>query len=104
DIIGNNEVEFPVIVVIEPGRTGRPQSSVLHACVRRHVGEGAVSVVVIEDASAVTKERHVRKAVIVVVADANPHSEKSCGSDSGVGGHGSKCAVAIISVESAAQG
>ena len=61
DVVGDDEIESAVIVVIEPRGARCPPSRVLHACLRGHIGEGAVAIVVIEDAAAVAEDEQVRK-------------------------------------------
>src|SRR5579862_1611646 len=44
DVISNYQVQFSVVVVIEPGSARCPPSGIFHACVRANVAESSVPV------------------------------------------------------------
>src|SRR4029077_18453909 len=52
DVIGDDEVEPAVFVVIEPACAGGPSALVGHACLGGDIGECAVAIVVIQDGAA----------------------------------------------------
>ena len=73
-----------------------------HAGFRRHVGEGAVSIVVVQNAVGILRDVEVGKAVAVVVANGDAHAVGVSG-DAGFLGHIGESAVAIIAIERVAQ-
>ncbi len=70
DELADKQIEPPVIIVIEPQRARCPSGS-RHASLFRNVGEGPVAVVVIQNASSILRDIHVRETVAVVVAYCN---------------------------------
>ena len=72
DVVGDEEVEFAVAIVIDESATCGPAGS--HARdsgLLADVGEGAVAVVVVEHVLAVVGDEQIVVAVVVVVADAD---------------------------------
>ncbi len=70
EVVGDVEVEIAVAVVVEKARAGAP----LRGAARdpgggRHVGEGAVAVVLVEDVGTEARDEEIEVAVPVVVAD-----------------------------------
>src|SRR5579864_7576718 len=92
-----------IIVVIEPGRARGPSPRILNTCVRAHVGEGSVTVVVIENASAVTHHEQIRESIVVIVAYSHSHAEKSLSADASLSCDLSKASISVIPVQSAPQ-
>src|SRR5580658_3643174 len=75
-IVGDDEIEFAVAIVIDPGRAGRelarpPQSRGLG-----HVGESSVAVVVEEMALSDRSNKNVVEAVVVVVTDGDAKTKE----------------------------
>src|SRR6266536_6169702 len=66
-----------------------------------HIGESSIAVVVIQNAAAVPENEQVREAVIVVVADRDPHAEEVFCAYTGPDGHVTERSVSIVAVESA---
>ena len=72
DVVGDEEIEVAVLVVVEKGAAGVPAQSWFcgQAGLRGDVGEGAVAVVAVEDVLAVVADEEIVPAIVVVVADA----------------------------------
>ena len=102
DEAADKEIEFAVIVVIEPDGASGPARSGDTGFVG-DVGEGGVAVVLVKDAFAVGSDEHVRPVVVVEIADGDAHAEVSAG-DTGFFGDVGEGAVAIVFVKSIADG
>ena len=72
-IIGNKEIQPAVTVVIDPSRARTP-ARIVHARLFGYVGEGSVSVVVVEHVVSKIRDVQILEAVIVVVANGDSHS------------------------------
>ena len=71
DVVGDEQIELAVAVVVDKSAPGAPGFSVAgNFGFLADVGEGAVSVVVVEDVFAVVGDVKIFPAVVVVVADA----------------------------------
>src|SRR2546426_12139658 len=70
------EIRQAIVVVIEESRARAPAARG-HARFRGHVGERAISVVVVQHVVRKTRDVNVRIAVVVVIADGNPHVLKA---------------------------
>src|ERR1700760_2364503 len=85
DKIADEQIKPSVVVIVEPNcaraPSGRGDPGFL-----RHIGKGAVAVVVIENALAVLGHIQVRKAVAVIVAYRHALAVAS-GADPGLQGH-----------------
>src|SRR5262245_36787377 len=72
DVIGDEEVEVAVLVVIDEGRAAPPSGlQARHADLLRYVREHALAVVFIKRVPAVVRNEKVVEAVVVVIADAD---------------------------------
>ena len=92
----DEEVEPPVIVIIEPDGTGCPSRS-RQPRFLGYVGESAITIVVIQDTPAILRKVQVRKPIAIVVANRHPLT-KAASSDSGCLsdiGEGAVTAIAI---------
>src|SRR6266566_4449369 len=95
------EVEPAVIIVIKPDRTRSPT-------VRRHTGplcdirEGAIAVVVVQNAALILGHIQIGPAITVVIANSYAHSIPTSG-DAGLLGHVRESSVAIVLVQGVAQ-
>src|SRR5579871_2736346 len=95
------QIEPSIVVVVEPYCACRPPRRG-NACLGSHVGKGAVSVVVVENAVGILRNVQVRKSIPVIITNCHTHSV-------GVAlyarmlGHISKSAVAIVVIQSVAQ-
>src|SRR5947207_4648089 len=73
-IVSDEKIQMPVAIVIHP-RSSVSRPPALYSGLLRHVGEGAVSVVVIEAAIAVVEalagDEQILKAIVVVVPGHN---------------------------------
>jgi hypothetical protein len=96
DVVGNEEVEIAVAVVVEEGATCIPTSFRLQQTgFRSDVGEGAVAVIAIENVLAVVADDEVVPAVVVVVADTTALTPAAAGK-AGFGSDIGEGAVAIV--------
>src|SRR5215472_9958820 len=86
DVVGNHQVQFAVVVVIEPGGTRGPPPGILHSCVCGHVGEGSVAVVVVENRTSIAEYEQVGESVVVVVSYGHTHPEQALGAHPRFGG------------------
>ena len=68
-IIGDDQIEFAVAIVVNPSSAGREFVRTPHAGGLCHLGKGAVSVVVKQMALAERSDEDIVEAVVVVVAD-----------------------------------
>src|SRR5215471_4756641 len=103
DIIGNYQVQFAVVVVIEPSPTRGPPSGIPHSCRRGNIGEGSVSVVVVENASSVAEYEQIGESVVIVVSYGYAHSEQTFGAYPRGGGDIGESAITVVAVERASQ-
>src|SRR5215470_9701304 len=69
DIVRDYQVEFAITVVVDPGSAGREFIRSPHAGDLRHIGEGAISIVVEEMALAEAGNEKIVEAVVIVVAN-----------------------------------
>ncbi len=97
----DKQVEASVIVVVEPNCTGRP-SRRSDAGFFGHIGESAVAVVVIEDASTILSDVQIGKAVSIVVAHGYALAITT-GGHASLLGYVRKGSIAIVSIQSIAQ-
>src|SRR5580692_422336 len=103
DVVGNHQVQFAVVVVIEPRGAGTPLADVSYSGLRCHVGKCAIPVVVIEDASSVAEHEEVRESVVVVVADRDAHTKQAFSTNPGAFRNIAKGAVAVVLIQGAPQ-
>src|SRR5215469_17392528 len=68
DKVTDEQVEPPIVVVVEPDRTGAPTGS-CDPSFLGHVSECAIAIVVVENAAPVLRDVEVGKTIPVVVAD-----------------------------------
>jgi hypothetical protein len=96
DVVGDEEVEVAVTVVVKEGAAGVPASFGLEkAGLTGDIGEGAIAVVAVEDVLAVVGDKEVVEAVVVVVADAAALTP-SAATQAGLEGDIGEGAIAII--------
>ena len=104
DVVGDEEIEMAVFVVVDPGAAGVPArfgAGLEEAGAFGDVGEGAVAIVVIENVLAVVGDEEIVVAVVVVVADAAGLSPAGADVEAGTFGDIGEGAVAIIFEEAA---
>src|SRR6185437_11765669 len=70
---------------------------------RRDIRERAISVVVIKNAPAVSANKKVGEAVVIVITDCHTHPEQTFCADTRFRSHIGECSIAIVSVKRAAQ-
>src|SRR6267143_2496921 len=93
----DEEVKTAIIVEVEPYRAGGPAGR-SKAGFLSHVGERAVAIVLVENASSIGCDEDIRPPVVVVVTDGNAHSESSARHPRSFGHIGER-AVAIVLVK-----
>ncbi len=103
DVVGDDQIEPAVFVVIEPSRAGGPSAFIGDAGFRRDVGKRAVAVVVIENGAAIAGHIQIGIAVIVEVADGNALAVMAFTADAGFLGDIGESSVAVVVVERATQ-
>src|SRR5579884_1695694 len=74
-VIGHNEVQFPVIVVLKPGCASTPFSLIAHSCPRSHIGERSIAVVAVKNATVVAQHVEIRESIIIIVSDGHTHTK-----------------------------
>src|SRR5262249_34856799 len=74
DVIGAEQIEPAIAIVIDPRAARAPVSSIAaNASPGGHVRKSAIAIVVVENVLAPVGDEQVLESVIVVVADANTH-------------------------------
>src|SRR6266853_5864383 len=71
DVVGDEQIQPAVFVVVKPSGAGGPTAQVGNGGFFGDVSKGAVAIVVVKDGAAVTRDVNVWEAVVVVVADGN---------------------------------
>ena len=97
DILADEQIQPPVIVVVEPHRARAPSGGG-DAGLLRHIGKRPIAVIVIQDAPSILRHVHVGEAVTVVVAHRNALPVASSGNTRFLGDVG-KGAVAIVAIK-----
>ena len=100
DVVGDEEIGPAVGVVVAKGGTGGPGVVGRETGWRGDVGEGAVTVVAVEDDAAEAGDEQVRPAIVVVVSDDCTHGPAGRADAGGIGDVG-EGAIVIVTVESA---
>src|SRR5580692_2068627 len=75
DVVGHDEIQPAIVVVIKPCGARGPASRIFHTRSHAHVTKSTVSVVVVEDASAVTEHEQVGESIVVIIAHGDAHAE-----------------------------
>src|SRR5579864_1872171 len=75
-VIDHYEIEQSIVVDVDPGTGNGPERAVLgvglvESGFRRHIGEGAVAIVVVERVAVDASDENIFVAVVVVIADRN---------------------------------
>src|SRR5690242_15724189 len=103
DVIGDQQVEPSVFIVVKPSRAGGPSVFIGYASLGGDVGKGPIAVIVIKDSAAVAGHVEIGIAVVVEVSNRNSLAVVSFTSDAGLRSDVSKSSVAIVVIEGAAQ-
>ena len=103
NVVANQQVEIPVLVVIEPARAGGPLALVADAGFGGHIREGAVPVIVVKDGPAVAGDVKVGIAVVVVVAHGHALPVEALGAHTSLFRHVRKGPIAIVMIKGGAQ-
>ena len=103
DVVGDEQIEPAVFVVIEPSRAGGPSAFIRDTSFRGDVGESAVAVVVIEDGAAVASHVEIGIAVVVEVADGDSLAVVAFAADAGFFSDVGESSVAVVVIKRAAQ-
>src|SRR6185437_5827814 len=67
DVIRDDEIKMTIIIIVKPRGAGGPSASISYTRALRNVSESAVSVVVVQNAAAVSENKQIGKAIIVVI-------------------------------------
>ena len=86
-VAGNKQIEVAVAVVIGPGSSGA-EAGRFHACSLSHILELASPQVVVQHVVSIACHVEVRQAVVVIVANCDPHSPSARGQSRSLGGIG----------------
>ena len=102
-VVDHEQIQFPVIVVIEPAGAYRPHLFAIHLCAREassscDIGERTIAVVVEELIRGYVREKNVGASIIVVVPDGDPHAV-ACPGDSRTLGDVGEGAVVIVAIQ-----
>src|SRR5208283_5155602 len=99
-VSGNEQIQFAVIVVVEKSGGDGPAAT-SHSCLRRHVGEGSVAVVVIQNISSVTGHVQIGVAVVIIIAHGHSHAVIPISSirQPGLLGHIGEAAILVLTEE-----
>ena len=103
DVVGDDQIEPAIFVVIEPSGAGGPSAFVGDAGFGGDIGEGSVAVVVIENGAAVAGDVEIGIAVVIEIADRNALAVVSFAADAGFFGDVGKSSVAVVVIERGAQ-
>ena len=96
DVVRNEEIEMTIAVVVEKGTAGVPACFRLEqACFSGDIGEGAVTIVTVEDVLAVVANKEIVPTVVVVVADTAALAPAAVGK-AGFGGDVGERAVPVV--------
>src|SRR5208337_980016 len=98
DVVGDEQVQMAVAIVIEPQRGGAESIVSAQMASFGDIGKAAVSVVLKQPALSYSRNKKVREAIVVEIADGHAHPvhfdiETRAAGDVG------ECAVAIVAVE-----
>src|SRR5258708_6790522 len=96
DKAANEQVQLAVIVVVEPDRAGGPAGSG-DSGLLSHIGERAITIVVVQDAAAVLRDVQIWKAVAIVICDSDAHAVAAA-RYAGLFGDVGEGAIAIVAV------
>src|SRR5437879_8578301 len=97
----HEQIKPSIVVIVEPYRAGRP-SGCCDSSFSRHVREGPISIVVIENAVGILRDIEIRKAVSVIVPGRDSHAIR-ISRHTGFLRYISKRALAIVVVKDIAQ-
>src|SRR5438132_13150222 len=67
DVIRDDQVEPPVLIVVKPSCAGGPHSFVCHPRLDGNIGEPSLAIVVVQDSAAVARDIYIRIPVVVRV-------------------------------------
>ena len=99
NVVGHEEIEMAVAVVVEKSTTRTPAGLfVQQSGGLGHVGEGAVSVVAVQTVLSEVGAKNIFEAIVVVIANADSGSPAH-GFESGLFGDVGKRSIAVIFVE-----
>src|ERR1017187_2484832 len=90
-----------VTVIINEATTGAPPHlGVKQTGLPRHIGEGAIAVVVIQRVASVRRNKEIIKAVVIVIADSDCRGP-FCAEQTGIFRHIEERSIAVVLVEAA---
>lgn len=97
DVVGDEEIEMPVAVIVEKGAAGVPTGFGLEESSRGyHIGEGSIAVIAVEGILAVIRNEEVIPSIVVVIADTAALAPSSFVLQAGAYRHICKGTVAVV--------
>src|SRR4051794_15281689 len=102
-VVGDNEIEPPVFVVIKPARARGPSTFVPDCRFGGHIGERPIAIVVIKDCSAVSRDVDIGVAVVIKVAHADALAVMPFAAQSCFGGDIGERSIALVVIKSATE-
>src|SRR5439155_10872286 len=99
DVIADKQIEFGVVVIIDPSRAGAPVvGGTAHACLRGYLAELSVSGIAKQMIASDRGDEHVVQSVVVVIAHRDAHTV-TAQVQAGPGGYIGEMTVAVVMVE-----
>src|SRR6266404_2349892 len=98
----HEQIQAPIVVVIEPYRARRPARRG-HTSLCRNIGERAIAIIVVENAASVLRYIQVGPTFSVIVAHRDAHSV-AASADARLLRHIRECSVSIVVIDGIAQG
>src|ERR1700722_2314901 len=99
NVVGDDQIDPSVLVVIEPPCARRPSTLVGDTRLGRDIGEGAIAIIVVKDGAAISRHIKIGIAIIVEVADGNALAVVSLASNSSFLGNVGEGSIAVVVVE-----
>src|SRR5450432_2859419 len=99
DVIGDQQVEITVFVVIEPSGAGGPSTFIGDSGLGGDIGKRAVAIVVIQNRAAVAGDIQVGVAVVIEIADRDALPVVTRAANAGRVGNVGERSVAVVVIQ-----
>ena len=103
EIVCHHQVQSAVMVVIKPGSARAPSPLVRHSRLGRHIAEGPIAIVVVQDGLSEADDVEVGKPIVIVVTNRDPHPENAGRRHACLGGDVCKRPIAVVAIQRSAQ-
>src|SRR5581483_11932161 len=103
EVVRHDEIEPAILVKVEPSSTGGPHAAVCYACLGGDIGESAVTIVVIQNRTAIARDIQVGVAIVVEVTDRHALAIVSLAADASLVCYVGERAVSVVVIERGAQ-